>query len=89
MARSKVVYEQDMKRIAADFSARISQINQQLAQRREEIRDASSSSQIRNERLVLGFSFAGVICGVAAGFFVCLAGIGMVAVAAIKATFAR
>jgi methyl-accepting chemotaxis protein len=70
VARSKVVYEQDMKRIATDFSARISQINQQLAQHREEIRDASSSSQIRNERLVLGFSFAGVICGVAAGFFI-------------------
>jgi len=70
VARSKVVYEQDMKRIATDFSGRISRLNQQLAHRREQIRDASTTAQIRNERLLLGFSFAGVIGGVVAGFFI-------------------
>ena len=70
VARSRVLYEKEMKTVAADFSNRILNINQLLANRRTQIQQASSSDQSRNETLVLGLSLIGIVFGVVAGYFI-------------------
>jgi methyl-accepting chemotaxis protein len=70
VARSRVLYEKDMKNLAADFSSRILKLNQVFASRRQEIQQASSEAQRRNETLVLGLSLIGIVFGVGAGYFI-------------------
>ncbi len=70
IARSRVVYEKEMRTVAADFSTRIEEVNKGLAARRGEVETSSTAAQRRNETLVLGLSLVGVVFGVVAGYFI-------------------
>ncbi len=70
VARSRVLYEQEMKVAAADFSTRILRLNQMLAQRRQNLQSTTTTAQARNEKLVLGLSVLGLIFGSVAGYFI-------------------
>ncbi|MFT3828951.1 MAG: methyl-accepting chemotaxis protein [Opitutaceae bacterium] len=70
VARSRVLYEKEMKAAAADFSTRILRLNETLAQRRKDLQDTTSTAQSRNEKLVLGLSVLGLVFGSVAGFFI-------------------
>ncbi len=70
VARSRSLYEKEMKAVAADFSSRIMNLNRTLAERREGLQQTTSAAQRRNESLVLGLSLVGIIFGVVAGYFI-------------------
>jgi methyl-accepting chemotaxis protein len=70
VARSRVLYDKEMKAAAADFSTRISRLNEMLAQRRKDLQESTTAAQRRNETLVLGLSLVGVLFGSVAGFFI-------------------
>jgi hypothetical protein len=63
VARSRSLYEKEMKAVAADFSSRIMNLNRTLAERREGLQQTTSAAQRRNESLVLGLSLVGIIFG--------------------------
>jgi methyl-accepting chemotaxis protein len=70
VARSRLLYEKEMKSVAADFSSRILKLNQVFASRRQAIQQTSSEAQLRNETLVLGLSLIGIVFGIGAGYFI-------------------
>ncbi len=70
VARSRVLYEKEMRALAGDFSDRILRLNDNLAQRRQTLQQDSASAQVRNESLVLALSLIGIVSGVVAGYFI-------------------
>ncbi len=70
VARSRLLYEKEMRSVAADFSNRIMGLNRMLAERRQGLQQTTGAAQRRNESLVLGLSLVGIIFGVVAGYFI-------------------
>ncbi len=70
VARSRVIYEKEMRGLASDFNGRVQKINQLLASRRADTQQASSAAQSRNENLVMGLSLLGIVFGIVAGYFI-------------------
>ena len=70
VARSRVLYEKEMRSLAADFSGRVMKLNQMLAERRQQLQQTTTAAQGRNETLVLGLSLVGIVFGIVAGYFI-------------------
>ena len=70
VARSRVLYEVEMKAVAADFSGRVLKLNELFAKNRQQIQLTTATAQRRNESLLLGLSLVGIIFGIVAGFFI-------------------
>ncbi len=70
VARSRVLYEKEMRTLAAEFSGRVGKLNEMLAARRQQLQQTNTVAQGRNETLVLGLSLVGIVFGVVAGYFI-------------------
>jgi methyl-accepting chemotaxis protein len=70
IARGRMLYEKEMKTVAATFSGRVEKLNELLSTHRIELQESTSVAQSRNEKLLLVLSLLGIVCGIVSGYFI-------------------